>query len=85
MFGQPHFKHKNVDLSVIACLESLKFWILFFAKNYFFYDFRLFWCADIKNNFLKIKKILFWCIFRRKALWTATATIISNRPLGSLF
>jgi len=31
-----------------------------FAKTFIYiYIFRLFWCTGIKNNFLKIKKILF--------------------------
>jgi hypothetical protein len=35
---------------------------------------------DVLKNNLK-KKTLFWCISMRKALWTATATTISNTPL----
>jgi hypothetical protein len=33
-----------------------------FQKNQFFVCFGSFWCADLKNNFLKMKKTLFWCI-----------------------
>jgi hypothetical protein len=48
-------------------LESIYYYILkvflkkfnFLILNYFFYVFRLFRFVDIKNNFLKIKKILF--------------------------
>jgi len=38
-------------------------------KKYFFIlinIFILFWYIDIKNDFLKIKKILYWCIFFKK-------------------
>jgi hypothetical protein len=40
--------------------------------------FQIFWCADVKNDFFKIKKILFWYISKWKTLWKATATTLSN-------
>lgn len=51
---------------------------LFFC--FFFCVFGLFWCVDIKIEFLKIKT-LFCCISQQKALWKATITTLSNTPL----
>ena len=72
--------------STMVSRECLETWLpfffkfyLFFIKNYFLYIFRLFWCNDLKNNFLKIKKS-FWYISKRIIFWTATAAIIPNRP-----
>jgi hypothetical protein len=51
-----------------ACLnlnDTRPLWyfsLILYFKKYIFNIFKLFWCADIKNNFLKITK-LFWCIF----------------------
>jgi hypothetical protein len=46
--------------NVTLCSCPVYFCILkdIFFKLYIFYIFKLFWCIDIKNNFLKIKKII---------------------------
>ena len=39
--------------------KNIEFFYVFFILNqYIFYIFKLFWCIDIKNNFLKIKNII---------------------------
>ena len=52
----------NLDMGTCKP-RSLKFWkflfSFFFAQNNFFCIFRSFWCANVKNNFLKIKKLYF--------------------------
>jgi len=47
--GQPAFSKKLIN---------------FLLKINFFVYFGSLWCTDLKNNFLKIKK-LFWCIWFR--------------------
>jgi hypothetical protein len=51
--------------------------IFFFKLSFFFISF---WSAYVKNNFLKIKNILFCYISDRKTLWKATA--ITLHPLN---
>jgi hypothetical protein len=47
--------------------KILNFFIFFLFKiNIFFYIFKLFWCVDIRNNFLKIKKYYFNIFFNKK-------------------
>ena len=53
--------------------SSLKFQIFFM----FSYRFDVL----ISKWFLKNKNILFWCISKQKAFWTATVNTISNSPL----
>jgi hypothetical protein len=53
-----YFKHTTRNL-ILRLKQGLnKIW-KFFVLNYFYYIFKFFWCGDVKNNFLKIKKILF--------------------------
>ena len=49
-------------------VEIMFFLILIFFVKFFFYDFKLFLCANIKNNFKKIKIDLsyFIMVFSRK-------------------
>jgi hypothetical protein len=45
------------------------FLFYFFTLNqYIFYIFRLFWHANVKNKFLKIKKTIFYCVLEWKTL-----------------
>jgi len=42
--------------------------MFFFASNYFFGIFISFWCADVKNYFLKNKKYYFYIFMRKNTL-----------------
>jgi hypothetical protein len=50
-------------LEMLANLFFKKIQFFFCKKFIYFY---MFWCADFENNFLKIKKILFWYILIKK-------------------
>jgi len=54
--------------------KNFKFVLL---KMNFFYIFKLFWCADAKNNFFK-KKLYFYTFLSEKHFEPATVTIIPN-------
>jgi hypothetical protein len=51
--------------------------LMFLASNDFFW---CFWYVDVKINFKKWKKILFWCISKRKIFWKATSITLPNTP-----
>jgi hypothetical protein len=50
---------------VFSVKYFLKHLIYFYFKLIYFNIFKLFWCSDVKNNFLKI---LFYCISRKNTL-----------------
>ena len=60
--------HKAVYFYILkVLLKKFKFFLSFsLLQIIFYFIFRSFWCADIKNDFLKIKKILFWYISSEK-------------------
>ena len=64
------FKKKWIFFYYIICFKLIIFGV-----------FILFWCAGVKNKILKVKKILFWYIFKRKLLWKATTITIPNEQV----
>jgi hypothetical protein len=57
--------HKTLNkLFKIFIYKKIKFKFILFKIN--FYVFKSFWCADVKNNFLKIKKKYYFDIFPSK-------------------
>jgi hypothetical protein len=66
---------------LFLCFKSvfLKNIILFFCFKLIFYDiFRLFLMIFVKNNFFKIKKIIFNIFPTKKTLWKVIDTILLN-------
>jgi hypothetical protein len=61
--------------------KSVKFFLFFsLLKINIFLCFQIIWYADIKNNFLRIKKNIILMYFQAKALWKAIVTTLTNTP-----
>jgi hypothetical protein len=78
----------NVSQCLFLWLECVfeNFWILFSLKLIFFFCvFKTFLRVDVKNKFLKIKKILFWCISKRKIFWKSSLYHNLKHALNLLF
>jgi hypothetical protein len=72
--------HVALNPYYVVCFYILKIFLKkvknFLFKINFFYVFKLFWCADFKNNFFK--KNYFDTFYKWKTLYKATATTLSG-------
>ena len=63
------FNRKNKQPFIFAIKKCFWRFFIFLLKLLYFYIFGLFWCADVKNNFLKKIKNIILIHFQIKNTW----------------